>query len=66
MEINPDDISFFWKGFSSTLPDYISETLQNLYKMQNLDKSEMERMFNKSKEWHLSDLKGAQQVKSYR
>ena len=66
IEVNPEDITFYWKGYNNTLPQYISESLKNLYKMNDMDKKQMEALFDKAKKFHQDDWAGSLQTKSYR
>jgi len=59
IEVNPEDITFYWKGYNNTLPQYISESLKNLSKMNDMDKKEMEVLFDKAKQFHQADWAGS-------
>lgn len=36
LEINADDISFLWKGFSDSLADFVLETTKNMVNLNKL------------------------------
>ena len=50
IDVNNDDISFFWKGYNCTILEYIEQTIQNLVGLKHIPPIELKDMFNMAKE----------------
>lgn len=67
IEVNSDDITFYWRGYSETIVDFVQETINTVLRMKNAAETpDLEMAFNAAKEWLVKDLEGAAYQKSYR
>lgn len=67
VEVNPADITLYWKGYSETLCDFVMQTLNSIMNMNKATTAPLlETSFANAKAWMIKDLEGAECAKSYK
>ena len=52
-----DNINMMWSGFNDSMPAYITESIDRIMNLQNVNDSELEEIFDQVKENLLVDWK---------
>ena len=50
IEVNPDDISFFWKGFNDRLKDFVKGSIDNMINLPKQKYNDKKKLFNEAKD----------------